>query len=403
MKIKTDSIIFREDLYPRFEPDLKKIQEYSDNIELLPPIIINQNKILIDGYHRLRAIELLKHEECEVNEEKTESENDLYIRSIELNSTHGLQLSMKDKKSVAIKLYDGKNADRLTNALSVSERTFRDWTSNRKKQLDDERNEKIIQLYLKCWTQQRIADEVGVDQKTVTNILDSFRKNGKIAEIPNFQPFIYNIWNTTKLENEAEHFGSFPMIFMENILYYYTGPFDIVFDPFAGGGVTIDACKKWYRRYWVSDIKPIELRRSEINELAIQDDLPNISPKLVFLDPPYWKQAENQYSDIKSDLANMELDEFYDVLNDYIKRLKTKLNDGSYVAIVISPTQWKNNMVYEDHIMKIDKMMCKHKFTEEMRYILPYSTEQYNGNQVTIAKEKKICLAIYRDLVIYRK
>ena len=32
-----------------------------------------------------------------------------------------------------------------------------------------------------------------------------------------FEPFIYNIWNTQK-GNETEHFGSFPEIFMENLL-----------------------------------------------------------------------------------------------------------------------------------------------------------------------------------------
>ena len=32
--------------------------------------------------------------------------------------------------------------------------------------------------------------------------------------------------------------------------------FDIVLDPFAGGGATIDVCKKRLRRYCVSDRKP---------------------------------------------------------------------------------------------------------------------------------------------------
>ena len=31
MKIKIIDIIFRKDLYPRFEVDLKKIQEYAEN------------------------------------------------------------------------------------------------------------------------------------------------------------------------------------------------------------------------------------------------------------------------------------------------------------------------------------------------------------------------------------
>ena len=45
MKKEISKITFRKDLYPRFEPDQKKIQEYSENIEKLPPIVINQDNI----------------------------------------------------------------------------------------------------------------------------------------------------------------------------------------------------------------------------------------------------------------------------------------------------------------------------------------------------------------------
>jgi DNA modification methylase len=37
---------------------------------------------------------------------------------------------------------------------------------------------------------------------------------------------------------------------VDNLLYFYTHPLDVVVDPFAGGGSTIDICKKRLRRYW---------------------------------------------------------------------------------------------------------------------------------------------------------
>ncbi len=54
----------------------------------------------------------------------------------------------------------------------------------------------IQQNYDKCKTQQEIADEVGVSRENVSDIITKFGKNGKIAEITNFTPFLYNIWNT---------------------------------------------------------------------------------------------------------------------------------------------------------------------------------------------------------------
>ena len=48
-------IIWREDLYPRFEPSPAIIQQYADAIDELPPVEINQHNELIDGYHRWTA------------------------------------------------------------------------------------------------------------------------------------------------------------------------------------------------------------------------------------------------------------------------------------------------------------------------------------------------------------
>jgi|TARA_Y100000034_G_scaffold136934_1_gene217307 DNA modification methylase len=403
MKKKIKDIIINRDLWPRLEEDLKKIQEYSENIERLPPIIINQKNILIDGFHRIKAHRTAQLNEIECNVESVDNDDEIYLRSIELNATHGLQLSYKDKKSIAVKLYDGKNSERLIKALSISERTFRGWSSNKRKQLEQERNDKILDLYLKCFTHEQIAKELDIDRTTVTKFIDNVNI-GKIAEFHNFKPFLYNLWNTSNIKNEQKHFGNFPIEFMENLLYYYTKPFEVVYDPFAGGGVTIDACKKWFRRYYTSDLNPIPAREEDIKKHNILKELPNDLPKVdfVFLDPPYWKQAENIYSKDKDDLANMSLDKFYNSIDYIIKSLRKKLSKGAYVAFVISATQWKNNLEREDHILKIYNLFIKNKFELNERIILPYSSEQYNAQQVNIIKDKKIMLNIYRDLVIFK-
>ena len=405
MKKQINEIIFRNDVYPRFEPDQNKIQEYSENIERLPPIIINQDNILIDGWHRIKAHKQAKVDVIDVVVEKTSSDNELYLRAIELNATHGLQLSYKDKQSIAVKLYDGKNQDRLIKALSVSERTLRGWTSNKRKAMEEERNERIISLYLKCLTQQQIADDVGVNIERVNTLIKNF-EIGKIAEIKNFTPFLYNVWNINNIKNNTLHFGNFPVEFMENLLYYYTKPFDVVYDPFVGGGVTIDTCKKWFRRYYVSDLNPIPAREEDIKKWDINEGLPEDLPKcnFVFLDPPYWKQAEGKYSNDKEDLANMSLIDFYDTIMKFMKQMKKKLTNDGRVALIISATQWKNkDHSRTDHAVDLIEIFKKLGFVVEERIICPYSTEQYNGTQVNIAKDEKIMLNTYRDLIIFKK
>jgi DNA modification methylase len=216
-----------------------------------------------------------------------------------------------------------------------------------------------------------------------------------------FKPFIYNIWNTAKQDNERKHFGAFPEVFMENLLYYHTNPLDIVFDPFGGGGTSVDVCRKMFRRYYVSDRKVIPGRENDIREWDILNGVPTDlqKPELVFLDPPYWKQAEGKYSNDSEDLGNMELDNFNESMRKLLKELSAwKVNQ---IAVVIQPTQYKNNWNWTDHIFHFDRMI-NDKYEILMRYILPYSTEQYLPQMVIKSKEEKKCLGSHRDLVIWK-
>ena len=63
--------------------------------------------------------------------------------------------------------------------------------------------------------------------------------------------------------------------------------------------------------------------------------------KLVYLDPPYWKQAEGQYSGDPTDLANMPLDDFHETLSGIVNGYLNKA-PNAHVAVLLRPTQWKS-------------------------------------------------------------
>ena len=94
----------------------------------------------------------------------------------------------------------------------------------------------------------------------------------------------------------------------------YTQPFDTVIDPFAGGGATIDAATRFRTLLG----RQRSGRRLTNGRARFGVDLTHGLPqpprwqdvKLTFLDPPYWRQAQNEYSKDKEDLANMSLEEF---------------------------------------------------------------------------------------------
>jgi len=402
MKIKTSEVVFRDDLYPRFQPNQAIIEKYSDSIEFLPPIKLDQHKILIDGFHRWKAFQLAGVLEIPFEEINVASEKELKKLAYQLNSNHGLQLSSDEKKRYAQEMFGDLTIKEMASLLGVSEQSIQRWTKTQAEALKAERDRKIIELYLKAWnTQESVAEVIGVGVSTINDIINKFKKRHLLESENIFKPFIYNIWNTSKQDNERKHFGAFPEVFMENLLYYHTNPLDIVFDPFGGGGTSVDVCRKMFRRYYVSDRKVIPGRENDIREWDILNGVPTDlqKPELVFLDPPYWKQAEGKYSNDSEDLGNMELDNFNESMRKLLKELSAwKVNQ---IAVVIQPTQYKNNWNWTDHIFHFDRMI-NDKYEILMRYILPYSTEQYLPQMVIKSKEEKKCLGSHRDLVIWK-
>jgi len=85
-------IVFRDDLYPRIDTSAFKVQEYANDIDNMPPIEINQHRILIDGWHRWTAHKKLGLETIPTITTVTDSEVQILELSIRRNAKHGHQL-----------------------------------------------------------------------------------------------------------------------------------------------------------------------------------------------------------------------------------------------------------------------------------------------------------------------
>ena len=91
--------------------------------------------------------------------------------------------------------------------------TFDRWTKNKKKQLDEERDQKILDLYLQCIKQNEISKELDVSEATVSLVLEKIFKNSKFAEIKDFKVNLYNIWSYLKQgDTDTTVFGTLPSV-----------------------------------------------------------------------------------------------------------------------------------------------------------------------------------------------
>lgn len=419
IEVPVDAVVFRTDLYPRIETSAVTVQRYAEDLDVLPPIEVNQHNELIDGWHRWTAHKKNDAPTIRVVVTQTKSDAELLELAIRRNSTHGLQLSREDKKDMARKIYhvtaerdrDGKKKE-LAHLLSVSERTIREWVSRIDKDTRAARNKRIFEMWLACHTQAEIASALDCSRDEVRGQVEGFGEIGSLAETPKaaanhateFDPPLYNVWKQQEKTPGPEHFGNSEVRWLDNLLYLYTEPFDVVVDPFAGGGSTIDICKRRFRRYWVSDRKPVPERAHQIRQHDLTIGLPPLprweDVKLVYLDPPYWRQAEGQYSGDATDLANMSLEEFTQVLADTISGFAKKLKPGAVIAMLMQPTQWRAlEKQYTDHVWDMAPMV---KLPIDMRVQCPYESQQCNAQMVEWAKRNRKVLVLSRELVIWR-
>lgn len=415
--VRVDDIVWRKDLYPRLETSARTVDQYAEDLTVLPPVEVNQRNELIDGWHRWTAHRKVEAEKILVTITETSSDAHLLELAIRRNSAHGLQLSAEDKRDMARRIYNEtperereEKKTELASMLSVGERTVREWLSRIDKDAKEARDKRIFAAWLSCHTYDEIAESEGVSATVAKEAISSETADPPKAtksaaeHATDFDPPIYNVWKQQKKSRTGEHFGNSEVRWLDNLLYLYTQPFDVVVDPFAGSGSTADLCRQRMRRYWVSDRIPAVGREDVIRQHDLADGLPQL-PRwkdvgLVYLDPPYWKQAEGRYSEDPQDFANMDLDGFTQTLAGTIRGFAKKLPAGAHIALIIQPTQWNApGREFTDHVGDMLRMI---KLPTAMRVSVPYESQQYNAQQVEWAKEARQVLVLTREIVVWR-
>ena len=102
---------------------------------------------------------------------------------------------------------------------------------------------------------------------------------GKIDEagtVIEFEPRVYNSWSFGMNDPRfgVPYPGRIPGQIVQNFVYYYTDPGQVVVDPMAGGGTTVDVCHFMGRRCLAYDMDP---QRPDISQHNISEGFPEES------------------------------------------------------------------------------------------------------------------------------
>src|SRR6266511_3726610 len=150
--------------------------------------------------------------------------------------------------------------------LKVGESTVRLWTKNARTAQERQRRARAWSLWLDGLSYDEIAAELDTPKATIGNWISS--QNANLSELGRTPPGAtedrpwgniahFDIWQfptADKDDGQQSYFGAVPPQVMENLLWFYTEPGDVVVDLFAGSGTTIDVAKRMGRRVWASDV-----------------------------------------------------------------------------------------------------------------------------------------------------
>lgn len=408
-EVRCNDIRFVKELYPRLKPHDDVVERYRDALDNLPPIVVARDGVLVDGYHRWQAHVREGAETIPAENLGDLADAEIIRESIKRNARHGQQLTRQDKQRMAGQLWSSlahlDTAERVNDIrelLGVSRDAVERWTKDERQAEKRAARDRAWDFHLNCLSQREIAEQVGVTQPTVKDWVDKKSADADYLSPPESRQH-FDVWQfqtADKDSGQQSYFGAVPPQVMENLLWFYTDPGQIVVDLFAGSGTTVDVAKSMGRRVWASDIRGNKYSpHLPIHEHDATTGWPKDAPSkadLVFLDPPYWQQAAGKYSTEPNELGEMQLEQFYDA---WSRVVKACLERADRIAYIISPTQNDDGSVV-DHATDMLETFRDEGWQVERRIIVPYSTQQATGQQVTWARENKRMLKLYRDLVV---
>jgi SAM-dependent methyltransferase len=147
------------------------------------------------------------------------------------------------------------------------------------------------------------------------------------------------------VQGDPNYRGATPSYVIWNLLQRYTEPGDLVIDPCAGSGTTLDVARDLDRRALGYDINPT---RPDIFRVDARKLPPELTEKVdfVFIDPPYSTHLE--YSDDPRCIGKLDAAEpgYYTAMTQVIREIHRVLKPGKFMGLYVSDSYVHNRGFY---------------------------------------------------------
>ncbi|MEW6102837.1 MAG: DNA methyltransferase [bacterium] len=150
--------------------------------------------------------------------------------------------------------------------------------------------------------------------------------------------------------------GVTPAFIIYNMIKRYTRAGDLVVDPMAGSGTTLDVCKEEGRRCIAYDIAPTrpDIIQNDSRSIPLQDNIVD----MIFIDSPYGDNVRYNENPLDIGKISAEKEEFYNELEKVMKECLRILKTGKVLGWLIGD-QWVKKR-FTPVGLKIFERLCKY-------------------------------------------
>lgn len=147
------------------------------------------------------------------------------------------------------------------------------------------------------------------------------------------------------VQGDPKYKGATPSYIIWNLLQRYTQPRDLVIDPCAGSGTTLDVARDLDRRALGYDVHPT---RKDIFRVDARKLPPELTGKadFVFIDPPYSTHLE--YGPDPRDIGKLDAADgkYYEAMEQVIGEIARVLKPDRHMALYVSDSFVKGRGFY---------------------------------------------------------
>jgi adenine-specific DNA-methyltransferase len=196
--------------------------------------------------------------------------------------------------------------------------------------------------------------------------------------------------------------GATPSYIIWNLLQRYTKEKDLVVDPFAGSGTTLDVARDLNRRALGYDVHP---SRKDIFRLDARKLPPELSGKvdLVFMDPPYSTHLD--YGEDPRDIGKLDVAkgrEYYDAMDKVFAEAHRLLKPAKHLAVYVGDSFVKGKGFFPLGFELFDLLRKRFEPVDVIAVVRHNKTLEM-GNYRKAAEEGNFFLRGFNYLFILRK